>query len=339
MSQLALCLKALSQGQRPQPSHIEGAFEQLMDGDAPDAAIGGFLMGLAAIGETPDDIVAGARVLRGRMATINAPAGAIDTCGTGGDGKGAYNISTAAAIVAAGAGAIVAKHGNRAASSKSGSSDVLGELGVCLGARTEDVERSIREAGVGFLYAPAHHSAVRHVASARKGLGVRTLFNLLGPLANPAGAKRQLLGVFDPRWMQPMAQALRDLGCERAIIMCGQDGMDEITTTMGTDAVELRDGEIRQFEITPEDADIPRATETELQGGDPTYNAAAIQRLLDGETGAFRNIVLLNAGAALMLADRAADIREGAQLAASAIDDGRARRALDRMVTISNGGV
>ncbi|MDG2044556.1 MAG: anthranilate phosphoribosyltransferase, partial [Maricaulis sp.] len=146
-------------------------------------------------------------------------------------------------------------------------------------------------------------------------------------------------GVFDPRWMQPMAQALRDLGCERAIIMCGQDGMDEITTTMGTDAVELRDGEIRQFEITPEDADIPRATETELQGGDPTYNAAAIQRLLDGETGAFRNIVLLNAGAALMLADRAADIREGAQLAASAIDDGRARRALDRMVTISNGGV
>jgi anthranilate phosphoribosyltransferase len=338
MSQLALCLQALSQGQRPHPTHIQGAFEQLMDGDATDAAIGGFLMGLAAIGETPDDIAAGARVLRSRMATINAPVGAIDTCGTGGDGKGAYNISTAAAIVAAGAGAIVAKHGNRAASSKSGSSDVLGELGVCLGAKTDDVERSIREAGVGFLYAPAHHSAVRHVASARKGLGVRTLFNLLGPLANPAGAKRQLLGVFHPRWMQPMAEALRGLGCERAIIMCGQDGMDEITTTTGTDAVELRNGEIRRFEITPEDADLPRATETDLQGGDPAYNAAAIRRLLDGETGAFRDIVLLNAAAALMLADRAADLREGAQLAANAIDQGRARLALDRMVAISNGG-
>lgn len=338
MSHLATCLQAFSQGRRPDSAAIEGAFDQLMDGDAPDAAIGGFLMGLAAIGETPADIAAGARVLRGRMRAIEAPNGAIDTCGTGGDGKGAYNISTAAAIVAAGAGAKVAKHGNRAASSKSGSSDVLSELGVALDCPAGAVERSLQEAGLGFLYAPAHHSAVRHVASARKGLGVRTVFNLLGPLANPARVKRQLLGVFDTRWLMPMAEALRDLGCERALVMCGQDGMDEITTTTSTDVVELRDGEIRQFEISPEDAGIARATEADLRGGDPAHNAAAILRLLDGETGPFRDIVLLNAGAALMLADLADDIRTGVALAADAIDQGKARGALTRMVEITSAG-
>ncbi len=338
MSHLATCLQAFSQGRRPDSAAIEGAFDQLMDGDAPDAAIGGFLMGLAAIGETPADIAAGARVLRGRMRAIEAPDGAIDTCGTGGDGKGAYNISTAAAIVAAGAGAKVAKHGNRAASSKSGSSDVLSELGVALDCPAAAVERSLQDAGVGFLYAPAHHSAVRHVASARKGLGVRTVFNLLGPLANPARVKRQLLGVFDKRWLMPMAEALRDLGCERALVMCGQDGMDEITTTTATDVVELRDGEIRQFEISPEDAGIARATEADLRGGDPAHNAAAILRLLDGETGPFRDIVLLNAGAALMLADLATDIEAGVALAADAIDQGKARGALTRMVEITSAG-
>lgn len=337
MTPLALCLKAFSQGQRPEPGDIESAFDQLMEGDAPDAAIGGFLMGLAAIGEQPQDIAAGARVMRGRMSRITAPDGAIDTCGTGGDGKGAYNISTAAAIVAAGAGATVAKHGNRAASSKSGSSDVLSELGVALDCPKDAVERSLKEAGVGFLYAPAHHSAVRHVASARKGLGVRTVFNLLGPLANPAGVKRQLLGVFDKRWMRPMAEALGDLGCERALIICGQDGMDEITTTTATDAVEYNRGEIRAFTFHPSEAGIALATEEDLRGGDPAHNADAIRRLLDGEPGPFRDIVLLNAGAALMLADKADDIASGAALAAAAIDDGRARTALERMASISRG--
>jgi anthranilate phosphoribosyltransferase len=339
MSQLAQCLQAFSQGQRPDTHLIEGAFDQLMDGDATDAAIGGFLMGLAALGERPRDIAAGARVLRSRMKGLAAPDNAIDTCGTGGDGKGAYNISTAAAIVAAGAGATVAKHGNRAASSKSGSSDVLGELGVSLDAPRASVEQSIREAGVGFLFAPAHHSAVRHVASARKSLGVRTMFNLLGPLANPAGAKRQLLGVFDAKWLVPMAEALRDLGCERALVVCGQDGMDEITTTTKTDVVELRDGQITRDVIAPEDADIPRATEEQLKGGTPAHNAAAIRRLLEGERGPFRDIVLLNAGAALILADKATDLREGAQLAATAIDDGRALAALERMIAISTSKV
>lgn len=337
MTDLALCLKALSQGQRPDDAHIAGAFDQLMEGDAPDAAIGGFLIGLAAVGERPSDIAAGATAMRSRMLKINAPEGAIDTCGTGGDGKGAFNISTASAIVAAGAGAIVAKHGNRAASSKSGSSDVLAALGIALDTPKDRVERSIREAGAGFLFAPAHHSAVRHVASARQGLGVRTLFNLLGPLSNPAGVKRQLLGVFDPRWLMPMAEALRDLGCEHAWVMWGEDGMDEITTTAPTRIAELRDGEIREFTVTPEDAGIDRAREEDLQGGDPDCNAAAIERLLDGETGPFRDIVLLNAGAALVISGLAADIAEGAAKAAAAIDDGRAGATLDKMVAISKG--
>ena len=337
MSHLAQCLQAFSQGERPTGDAISGAFDQLMDGDAPDAAIGGFLMGLAALGERPSDIAAGARVLRGRMQTITAPDGAIDTCGTGGDGKGAYNISTAAAIVAAGAGAIVAKHGNRAASSQSGSSDVLGELGVKLDCPRSAVQRSLTEAGVGFLFAPAHHSAVRHVASARKGLGVRTVFNLLGPLANPAGVKRQLLGVYHSRWLVPMAEALRDLGCEHALVICGQDGMDEITTTTLTDVVELRDGEINQRVIDPGVFGLPRATEAELKGGDPAHNAAAIRRLLDGEPGPFRDIVLINAAAALTVAGKAGDLETGITLAREAIDNGQAREALVRMAAISQG--
>lgn len=339
MSDLATCLKLLSQGQRPPTSLIEGAFDQLMQGDAPDAAIGGFLMGMAALGEEPGDIAAGARVMRSRMTVIAAPDGAIDTCGTGGDGKGAYNISTASAIVAAGAGAIVAKHGNRAASSKSGSSDVLAALGIALDADTQTVERSIREAGAGFLFAPAHHSAVRHVASARKGLGVRTMFNLLGPLANPAGVKRQLLGVFDRRWLLPMAEALRDLGCEHAWVMFGSDGMDEITTTGDTFIAELKAGEIREFTISPTDFDIPLADEDDLKGGDPDYNAAAIRALLDGAPGAFRDIVLLNAGAALVIAARADDLAQGIKMAAESIDTGAASATLSRMAHISQGQV
>ncbi len=339
MSDLATCLKLLSQGQRPPTSLIEGAFDQLMQGDAPDAAIGGFLMGMAALGEEPGDIAAGARVMRSRMTAIAAPDGAIDTCGTGGDGKGAYNISTASAIVAAGAGAIVAKHGNRAASSKSGSSDVLAALGIALDADTQTVERSIREAGAGFLFAPAHHSAVRHVASARKGLGVRTMFNLLGPLANPAGVKRQLLGVFDRRWLLPMAEALRDLGCEHAWVMFGSDGMDEITTTGDTFIAELKAGEIREFTISPTDFDIPLADEDDLKGGDPDYNAAAIRALLDGAPGAFRDIVLLNAGAALVIAARADDLAQGIKMAAESIDTGAASATLSRMAHISQGQV
>jgi anthranilate phosphoribosyltransferase len=337
MHNISLCLTAFARGEFPADTAIAGAFDELMSGDVADAAIGGFLIGLAALGERPSDIASGARALRSRMTRINAPEGAIDTCGTGGDGKGAWNISTTAAIIAAGAGAIVAKHGNRAASSKSGSSDVLGQLGVKLDCAPALVERSLNEARVGFLYAPAHHAAVRHVGPARQALKVRTVFNLLGPLSNPAGVKRQLLGVYDKRWLVPMATALRDLGCERALVMCGQDGMDELTTTTGSDIAELRDGEIREYSFHPEEAGLPVVSDEALHGGTPQENAAAIRALLDGETGAFRDIAVLNAGAALMLAGLAETIPAGAVLAAAAIDDGRAKAALDRMVAISNG--
>ena len=334
MTALARCLTAMSRGEYPASDAIAGAFGELMDGTASDPAIAGFLMGLAALGERPEDIAAGARVMRQRMMRIAAPDGAIDTCGTGGDGKGAFNISTAAAIAAAGAGAIVAKHGNRAASSKSGSSDVLAALGLDLDCEPATVERSLREAGAGFLYAPAHHSAVRHVGPARQALGVRTVFNLLGPLSNPAGVKRQLLGVYDRRWLLPMAEALRDLGCERALVICGRDGMDEITTTDATDIADLAGGTIREYSFHPEEAGIALAKEADLRGGDPAFNAAAINALLAGEAGAFRDIVLLNAGAALVVAGKAASIPEGAVLAAAAIDDGRARATLDAMIAI-----
>ena len=337
MTALARCLKAFSASRHPAAPDIASAFTQLMDGTASEPAIAGFLIGLAAQGERPEDIAAGARAMRARMLRIEAPDGAIDTCGTGGDGKGGYNISTAAAIVAAGAGATVAKHGNRAASSRSGSSDVLAALGVDIDSAPELVARSIREVGVGFLFAPAHHAAARHVAPVRKALGVRTVFNLLGPLSNPAGVKRQLLGVYDPRWLHPMAEALRDLGCERALVICGRDGMDEITTTDATDIVSLENGTISAFSFNPEDAGIALVDENLLRGGDPAFNASAIRRLFDGETGAFRDIVCLNAGAALVVAGLADSIASGTQMAAYAIDDGRARKTLNGMISISRG--
>ncbi len=337
MQNIYLCLTAFARGTYPDDAAIAGAFDELMSGDAPDAAIGGFLVGLAALGERPSDIAAGARALRSRMTRIEAPVGAIDTCGTGGDGKGAWNISTTAAIIAAGAGATVAKHGNRAASSKSGSSDVLAQLGVKLDCPPAAVERSLAEARVGFLFAPAHHAAVRHVGPARQALKVRTVFNLLGPLSNPAGVKRQLLGVYDKRWLVPIAEALRDLGCEHALVICGQDGMDELTTTTGSDIAELRDGDIREYSFHPEEAGLALVREADLQGGTPADNAAAIRALLDGQQGAFRDIAILNAGAALVLAGLATTIPEGTSLAAAAIDDGRAKAALMRMVAISNG--
>jgi anthranilate phosphoribosyltransferase len=335
MTALTRCLQAFSRSERPDAADIAAAFEALMEGGESDARIAGFLTGLAARGEQPADIAAGARVMRSRMTRIQAPEGAIDTCGTGGDGKGAYNISTAAALVAAGAGAIVAKHGNRAASSKSGSSDVLAALGLNLDCPASLVERSLHEAGAGFLYAPAHHSAVRHVGPARQALGIRTVFNLLGPLSNPARVKRQLLGVYHARWLVPMAEALQALGCEHALVICGQDGMDEISTTAPTDIAELKDGTIRTFTFDPAEAGITRASEADLRGGDAAFNAQAIRALLDGVPGPFRDIVLLNAGAALVVAGLAADIPDGAQQAAAAIDDGRAARVLQTMIAIS----
>lgn len=337
MSALLNCIQAFTHGERPSPEDIEGAFGVLMEGEVGDAEIGGFLVGLAALGERPEDLAAGARALRARMTRIAAPAGAVDTCGTGGDAKGTYNISTAAALVAAGAGATVAKHGNRAASSKSGSAEVLAALGVALNATPERVERALSEARVGFLFAPAHHSAVRHVAGARKALRARTVFNLLGPLANPAGTKRQLLGVFAERWLEPVAEALRDLGAERAWVVRGRDGLDELTVTGASDVAELKDGKVRRFTVTPADAGLSAHPIEALVGGTPDENAEALKTVLSGAPGAYRDIVLLNAAAALVIAGIAEDLKEGASLAARSIDTGAAREALDTMARISRG--
>ena len=339
MSGMKAAITALAAGREPALGALEAAFDALMEGEADPVEIGGFLLAMAALGESPQALAVGARAMRARMTPVTAPDGAIDTCGTGGDARGTWNISTAAAIVAAGAGAIVAKHGNKAASSKSGSAEVLEAVGVNLFATPEQLQASLSSAGVAFLFAPAHHGAVRHVGPARRMLGVRTIFNLLGPLSNPAGAKRQLLGVFDKKWLRPVAEALRDLGAERAFVVHGADGLDEITTTGVTHIAELQpSGDTLEYDITPEDADLPRASLDDLKGGEPADNAIALKALLDGERSAYRDIVVLNAAAALKLAGLADDLRAGARLAQEAIDDGRAKAALERLKTASQGG-
>jgi anthranilate phosphoribosyltransferase len=312
------------------------AFEIMMSGDATPAQVGGFLMGLRVRGETVDELTGGAEALRERMVRVRAPADAIDTCGTGGDASGTFNISTAAALVVAACGVPVAKHGNRALSSKAGSADILAALGVDIDADPERVERAIREAGIGFMMAPRHHGAMRHVAGARVELGTRTIFNLLGPLANPAGARRQLLGVFARDWIEPLARVLGQLGSERAWVVHGADGLDELTTTGPSHVAELRDGRVTSFEVTPEDAGLPRGRLEDLRGADATTNADALRALLDGLRGPYRDIVLLNSAAALVIAGQADDLASGVARAVDAIDSGAAKAVLAKLVAISS---
>ena len=283
----------------------------MMAGDATPAQIAGLLMALRVRGETVEEITAGARSLRERMTRITAPEDAIDTCGTGGDAAGTFNISTAAAIVVAGAGVPVAKHGNRGLSSKSGSAEVLAALGVNIDADFALVEQAIREAGIGFMMAPRHHGAMRHVAGPRVELGTRTIFNLLGPLANPAGVKRQLMGVFAPEWVEPLAQVLGRLGSRFAWVVHGSDGLDELTTTGPTLVAEWDGSRVRRFEVTPEDAGLPRGRPEDLKGGEPAHNAEAIRAVLRGEPGPFRDAVVLGAAGALLVAGRADDSARG----------------------------
>ena len=337
MTQLQPTLAALAEGRALTGVEAETAFNLLMDGAASDAEIAAFLMALRVRRESIDEIAAGARVLRARATPVTTSHDVIDTCGTGGDGASTHNISTAAAIVAAAAGARVAKHGNRAVSSKSGSSQVLAELGVNIEASPDVVARCIDVVGVGFLYAPAHHSAMRHVAGARKALGLRTVFNMIGPLSNPAGAKRQLLGVYDKALLVPMAEALRALGATSAWIVHGRDGLDELTTTEVSDVAALRDGQITMMEVTPESVGLTRAPLSDLAGGEPAENAAMIRAILHGERNAVRDIVVLNAAAALVVANLAEDLHAGIERAATAIDDGHANATLERLVAVSNG--
>lgn len=332
MSALGPALARLADGARLTAAEAEQAFSILMDGGADDAQIAAFLMALRVRGETIDEIAAGARVLRARATSITAPEDVVDTCGTGGDGAGTFNISTAAALVAAGAGVRVAKHGNRAVSSQSGSSDVLTALGVDVGAGAGAAENALRQVGLAFLFAPSHHAAMRHVAEARRSLGLRTIFNLIGPLSNPAGARRQVLGVYAADRVRPMAEALAALGAEKAWVVHGADGLDELTTTGPSRVAALDRTGVREFAVTPEEVGLPRARPDDLRGGDAAANARAIRDLLNGRPGPFRDIVLLNAAAAIVVADRAGGLGEGVAAARTAIDTGAARAALEGLV-------
>jgi anthranilate phosphoribosyltransferase len=312
------------------------AFEAMLSGDVTPAQIGGFLMALRVRGEGVEEITGAVAAMRSRMLKVNAPDGAIDIVGTGGDGAGSYNVSTLAAIIVAACGVTVAKHGNRAASSKSGSSDALTALGVKIGLSTEGVERCIAEANVGFMMAPTHHAAMRHVGAARVELGTRTIFNLLGPLSNPAGVKRQVIGVFSAAWLEPMAEVLRNHGSERVWICHGGDGLDEITTTAPTEIVELREGEIHSFSVAPEDVGLRRASLAELKGGSPEHNAMALRQVLDGAKSAYRDVALINAAAGLVVAGAARDLREGVATGAVALESGAAAATLEKLVKASN---
>jgi anthranilate phosphoribosyltransferase len=313
------------------------AFDVMMSGEATPSQIGGFLMALRVRGETVDEISGAVATMRAKMLRVDAPEDAIDIVGTGGDASGSYNVSTCAAFIAAGAGIPVAKHGNRALSSRSGAADTLAALGINLELDPAGIAACIREAGVGFMFAPAHHSAMRHVGPSRVELGTRTIFNLLGPLSNPAGVRRQLVGVYAPEWVEPLAHVLKGLGSEAVWIVHG-DGLDEMTTAGVTQVAALEDGEVRTFEISPEDVGLALVQPEELKGGDAVHNAKALRAVLEGERNAYRDIAVLNAAGALTVSGRARSLADGVMLAQASIDQGKALAALDGLVSVSNRG-
>jgi anthranilate phosphoribosyltransferase len=328
-------LAHVAAGRSLSETQAEAAFDIIMSGNATASQIGAFLMALRVRGETVEEIAGAARIMRAKAVAVDAPPGAIDTCGTGGDSSHSFNISTASALVVAGCGVPVAKHGNRALSSQSGSADVLTALGVNIDADFAIVRRCLWEIGIGFLMAPRHHSATRHVAPTRVELGTRTIFNLLGPLSSPANAQRQLVGVFAPEWVRPMAEVLGRLGSERAWVVHGS-GLDELTTAGVTTVASLKDGKVETFEIVAEEIGLPRARLEDLQGGAPPHNAQLMRDLLVGTGGPLRDIVLLNSGAALLIAGRADTLEGGIELAARSLDSGAARRVLRDLVATTN---
>jgi len=328
-------LARLADGATLSEADADAFFAACLRGEPTPAQMAAAVTAMRLRGETAGEITACARAMRAQATMLEHPYDVIDVCGTGGDGLHTLNISTAVGFVAAGAGLKVAKHGNRAITSKSGASDVLSALGVNIAASPEQQRRALDEAGICFLFAPAHHAAMRHVGPVRAELGFRTIFNLLGPLSNPAGATRQVVGVPAPRFVEPIARALGALGAVRAWAVHG-DGMDELTTTGETEVAEWRDGGIRLFRITPEAVDLPRAKLDDLRGGAPEDNARALRALLEGESGPYRDIVRLNAAAALLVGESVETLRDGVDLAGEVIDDGRAMAALDRLVEITN---
>jgi len=312
------------------------AFNSMMSGEATPSQMGGLLMALRVRGETVDEITGAVSVMRAKMLRVDAPADAIDIVGTGGDGSGSVNVSTCASFIVAGAGIPVAKHGNRALSSRSGAADVLASLGVRIDLKPEQVGRCIREAGIGFMFAPAHHPAMKNVGPTRVELATRTIFNLLGPLSNPAGVKRQMVGVFSRQWVEPLAQVLKNLGSEAVWVVHGSDGLDEITLTGPTFVAALENGHIRTFEVTPADADLPPCGSDGLKGGDADANAIALRSVLDGMPSPYRDVALLNAAAALIVAGRAKTLKDGVGIGKEALDSGAAAARLKQLIAISN---
>ena len=336
-NELKRIIQKVSAGATLEVAEIAEAFEIMTAGHATPAQMGAFLMAMRVRGETVEEITGAAKFMRSKMTRVNAPAGAVDIVGTGGDGHGTYNVSTCAALVAAGAGLPIAKHGNRSVSSISGASDVLAALGVKLDVGPSVIERSIVEAGVGFMWAPMHHASMKHWATIRAELGIRTIFNLLGPICNPAGVKRQVVGVYSWQWVEPVALVLKELGSEHVWVVHGHDGLDELTTTGSTDIAALKNGKITVLEVTPADAGLPPAKLTDLKGGDANTNAAAIRDVLAGRAGPFRDIVLLNTAAALIVGDRCETLTEGVELATKSIDSGAAASALAKLAVVTNG--
>lgn len=311
------------------------AFETLLSGEVTPAQSGGFLMALRVRGESLDEIIGAVEALRARMLPVEAPENAIDIVGTGGDSSGSYNVSTLAAIITAACGVPVAKHGGRAASSRSGAADVLAALGVDLASGPAIIARCIREANVGFMFAQAHHASMRHVAPVRVELGTRTLFNIIGPLSNPAGVKRQVLGVYSSSLLEPLTKVLQALGSDRVWVVHGLDGLDELSTAAPTEVAALENGAITRFTVRAEDVGLAPSRPEDLRGGDPAHNAAALRAVVNGEKTAYRDIALLNAAAALVVAGKAAALPEGVTIAAQAVDSGAARATLDRLVAVS----
>ena len=337
MADLKAIIGKVAAGGQLSRDEARDAFEAIMSGEASPVQIGAFLTGLRLRGETVDEIAGAVATMRAKMVPVTAPADAIDVVGTGGDGSGRDHISTAPALVLARAGGPVAKHGNRALSSKSGAADTLSALGVRIDLPPDMIAACIGDAGIGFMFAPAHHSAMKHVGPARAELGFRTVFNLIGPLSNPANVRRYLLGVFSPDWVEPLAHVLGELGAERAWVVHGAGGLDEISPAGETMVAALEDGEVTTFAISPESAGLPVSPTEAIKGGDAAHNAEALRALLGGAPGAYRDTVLLNAAAALIVAGKAADLAEGVRLAAASIDEGRARDRLERLIAVSNG--
>lgn len=336
MADLKRYISKAADGQSLTRDEARAAFEVIMSGEATPSQIGGFLMALRVRGETVDEITGAVETMRAKMVRVEAPVDAIDIVGTGGDGTGTYNISTAAALVAAGCGLKIAKHGNRALSSKSGAGDVLATLGIKLDISPAQISQCINTAGVGFMFAPQHHSSMRFVGPSRVELGTRTIFNLLGPLSNPAGVDRMIIGVFAESWVEPLAHVLKNLGAKAVWVVHGSDGMDELTTTGPTKVAQLKDGVVTTFEVTPEQAGLPQAKFNDLLGGDPEENANALRALLDGKRNAYRDIVVLNVAAALVMAEKAETLEQAARIAEQAIDDGKAQNALNSLILTSN---